>query len=110
MVAFREIILTRIVVYKFKGEYSCRAQNLAGTAMRNISLSVFVQPEILISKDSIVWIYSDDEQSEELELECPAVGNPKPEISWFKLGTPVESLHDDVVIRGDSLIIPTVKV
>ena len=104
----REILIVLLKI--LTGEYSCRAQNIAGTAMRNISLSVFVQPEITISNDSYIWIYSENEKTEGLELSCPAVGNPKPQISWFKLGTPVESLHDDVVIKGDSLFIPNVQV
>ena len=34
---------------------------------------------------------------------------PKPDISWYKLGTEVSNLHSDLIIFGDVLKFPVVK-
>ncbi|XP_040264776.1 hemicentin-1 isoform X1 [Bufo bufo] len=66
------------------GTYTCIAQNPAGTALGKIKLKVYEPPAIKPHyKEYSVSV------DESLTMLCEAYGNPEPEISWFKDGSPL---------------------
>ncbi|XP_055516615.1 neural cell adhesion molecule 1a isoform X3 [Leucoraja erinacea] len=61
------------------GEYVCMAQNKAGVYELEITLRVFVRPEITYVENKTVV-----EQEDHITLTCEAKGDPTPSITWMK--------------------------
>ncbi|CAG5129711.1 unnamed protein product, partial [Candidula unifasciata] len=72
------------------GRYSCVATNPAGFVSRDISLTVHGAPEI----SGIYQEYNDVVEANPVILPCPAVGTPKPHVTWYK---------DNVVLTEEEL-------
>ncbi|XP_075689566.1 hemicentin-1 [Rhinoderma darwinii] len=66
------------------GTYTCIAQNPAGTALGRIKLQIFEPPAIKPHKKE--YTVSVDES---VTMICVTFGNPVPEISWHKDGSPL---------------------
>ena len=74
-----------------------------------MTVQILVPPKILREIDAVIWDDLDESYvADGLELTCPADGVPSPNITWFKLGTRVEMLHDDIEIDGESMKFPIV--
>ncbi|XP_078055024.1 neural cell adhesion molecule 1-like isoform X8 [Mustelus asterias] len=61
------------------GDYICIAQNKAGDAELEITLRVFVKPEITFVENKTAV-----ELEEQIKLTCEAKGDPTPTIVWMK--------------------------
>ncbi|KAM8931068.1 hemicentin-1 [Pelodytes ibericus] len=61
------------------GTYTCIAQNLAGTALGKMKLKVHVPPEIKPHQKEYVIT-----MDKSVTMLCEAIGNPAPEIVWYK--------------------------
>ncbi|XP_072885672.1 neural cell adhesion molecule 1-like isoform X8 [Hemitrygon akajei] len=61
------------------GEYICIAQNKAGDFEMEITLQVFVKPEITYAENKTVV-----ELESQITLTCEAKGDPTPTITWMK--------------------------
>ncbi|XP_067364888.1 neural cell adhesion molecule 1b isoform X5 [Channa argus] len=60
-----------------EGEYTCTAKNKAGESEQELSLRVFVKPNI-----TYIVNQSTSEMEEQITLTCEASGDPTPTISW----------------------------
>ncbi|KAK7933456.1 hypothetical protein WMY93_004352 [Mugilogobius chulae] len=73
------------------GLYSCVASNQAGSSTKGFNLTVLEPPQISSSSPEELMLAVNSV----LELECSAVGNPPPTLSWLKDGNPLE--RSDIV-------------
>ncbi|XP_046985732.1 hemicentin-1-like [Schistocerca americana] len=82
-----------------KGKYSCLASNIAGVSEKDYNVAVNVPPKLAqaLIDDTINSIIGSP-----VIIKCPADGNPKPDIYWFKDGTPV---RNDKIRASDTLYI-----
>uniref|UniRef100_A0A8C3XUU2 Hemicentin-2 n=3 Tax=Chelydra serpentina TaxID=8475 RepID=A0A8C3XUU2_CHESE len=70
------------------GLYSCRASNVAGEARKDFSVEVLVPPSIEnAGEEDRVRV----PEGQSVSWSCVAAGNPKPEITWLKDGSPLLS-------------------
>lgn len=71
-----------------EGKYTCHAENQAGFTDKYFYLEVWVPPTIngsdRLTEVPVIL-------NRPMELSCPAEGNPKPEITWFRKGRAVPS-------------------
>ncbi|XP_012942941.1 hemicentin-1 [Aplysia californica] len=77
-------------VLRDAGSYSCSATNPAGVVSREISLTVHGTPEIPGPYNE----YNEIVERNPVILPCPAVGTPRPRVTWYK---------DDVQLTGNEL-------
>ncbi|XP_030599813.1 neural cell adhesion molecule 1b isoform X18 [Archocentrus centrarchus] len=86
-----------------EGEYTCIAKNKAGETEKELSLRVFVKPNItyIINRTAT-------EMEEQVTLTCEASGDPTPTITWSYGGhvfTEGEQSPDgNVVVRSDARV------
>ncbi|XP_038635653.1 neural cell adhesion molecule 1-like isoform X29 [Scyliorhinus canicula] len=73
-----ELTISRIEKWD-DGDYLCIAQNKAGDAELEITIKVFVKPEItyVVNKTAV-------ELQEQITLTCEAEGDPTPTVIWMK--------------------------
>ncbi|KAI8779431.1 hemicentin-1, partial [Biomphalaria glabrata] len=79
------------------GSYTCSATNPAGFASRDVSLIVHGAPEI----PGIYSDYNEVVERNPIILPCPAVGTPKPVITWFKDNAPLSFDGSNMVLLDD---------
>uniref|UniRef100_A0A3Q0RFS6 Neural cell adhesion molecule 1b n=1 Tax=Amphilophus citrinellus TaxID=61819 RepID=A0A3Q0RFS6_AMPCI len=79
-----------------EGEYTCIAKNKAGETEKELSLRVFVKPNItyIINRTAT-------EMEEQVTLTCEASGDPTPTITWSYGG---HSPDGNVVVRSDARV------
>ncbi|XP_055516059.1 hemicentin-1-like [Leucoraja erinacea] len=85
------------------GNYTCLARNGEGETRRHYTLIVQVSPSIL---GSDVPSEYDALVNEDVNLECVALGEPKPALRWLKDSKPLETLgqiHIELSSDGSSL-------
>ncbi|XP_055017752.1 hemicentin-1 [Boleophthalmus pectinirostris] len=68
------------------GLYSCVASNQVGSSTKGFNLTVLEPPQISSSSPEELMLAVNSV----LELQCSAVGNPPPTLSWLKDGNPLE--------------------
>ncbi|KAM9476100.1 hemicentin-1 isoform 3-T3 [Clarias gariepinus] len=86
---------------KHAGIYTCTALSSAGRASRDITLSVYVPPKILVGESDVSVI-----QGFQSLLPCSAQGVPEPKIHWEKNGDVIQNLRGKLtVLRSGELII-----
>nr|XP_032653549.1 hemicentin-2 isoform X2 [Chelonoidis abingdonii] len=82
------------------GLYSCVASNAAGKARKDFSVEVLVPPSIEnAGEEDRVQV----PEGRSVSWSCVAAGNPKPEISWLKDGSPLLS-RDAYYISPDGSV------
>ncbi|XP_043997257.1 neural cell adhesion molecule 1a isoform X5 [Gambusia affinis] len=86
-----------------EGDYTCIAKNKAGEKTEEVSLNVFVLPNITYFNNETA-----SEFDEEVTLTCEASGDPTPTISW-RFGNRVftegeQSLDRNVVVRSHARV------
>ncbi|XP_019904855.2 hemicentin-1 isoform X2 [Esox lucius] len=83
------------------GKYTCVATNAAGEAQLHIRLSVHEPPSIPFSgetfNETIIAGYP-------TQLECKALGNPLPAITWYKDGRPLTSAAGVTILKRGQLL------
>ncbi|XP_012591877.2 hemicentin-1 [Microcebus murinus] len=67
--------------------YTCRVTNVAGTAEKSFHVEVYVPP--MIEDDLATTLNKQVVINHSLTLECKAVGNPPPNLTWLKDSVPV---------------------
>ncbi|KAG8556198.1 hypothetical protein GDO81_017962 [Engystomops pustulosus] len=83
------------------GSYTCIAQNPAGTALGRIKLKIYESPSIKPhQKEYIATV------DESVTMVCEVYGNPAPQISWHKDGSP---LSGQGIISNGALQIASVQ-
>uniref|UniRef100_A0A0N5BTT6 Down syndrome cell adhesion molecule-like protein Dscam2 n=1 Tax=Strongyloides papillosus TaxID=174720 RepID=A0A0N5BTT6_STREA len=73
------------------GGYSCVAKNSGGETEKEFALTILTVPTIEESIDQNPRVI----HGNDLLISCPAVGNPKPLITWFKNGEEIEFEDND---------------
>ncbi|XP_076745519.1 neural cell adhesion molecule 1a isoform X8 [Maylandia zebra] len=106
-------LLIKHVTKVDEGDYTCIAKNKAGEKAEEVSLSVFVQPNITYLSNQTASEFDD-----QVTLTCQASGDPTPTISWsfgnkvFTEGEQAswtrpdtyESLDRNVVVRSHARV------
>ncbi|XP_023961842.2 hemicentin-2 isoform X1 [Chrysemys picta bellii] len=83
------------------GLYSCVASNVAGEARKDFSVEVLVPPSIEnAGEEDRVQV----PEGRSVSWSCVAAGNPKPEITWLKDGSPLLS-RDAYYISPDGSVL-----
>ncbi|CAG0883138.1 unnamed protein product [Darwinula stevensoni] len=71
-----------------RGQYSCRAENDAGSTT---AIATLIRPEITMTHSNPMTV----RVGERVRLECRGSGDPEPEVSWSRLdGVPIYSGRD----------------
>uniref|UniRef100_A0A668UL88 Neural cell adhesion molecule 1a n=1 Tax=Oreochromis aureus TaxID=47969 RepID=A0A668UL88_OREAU len=96
-------LLIKHVTKVDEGDYACIAKNKAGEKTEEVSLSVFVQPNITYLSNQTASEFDD-----QVILTCQASGDPTPTISW-SFGNKVftegeQSLDRNVVVRSHARV------
>ncbi|XP_060056373.1 hemicentin-2 isoform X2 [Erinaceus europaeus] len=91
------------------GRYSCKASNEVGEDWLHYKLLVLTAPVILGDTEELVEEVTVNASST-VSLQCPAVGNPVPTISWLQNGLPFpESPRLQVLEDGQVLQVSTAE-
>ncbi|XP_037653920.1 hemicentin-2 [Choloepus didactylus] len=92
------------------GRYSCKASNEVGEDWLHYELLVLTPPVILGDTEELVEEVTVNASST-VGLQCPALGNPTPTISWLQNGLPVSpSPQLQVLENGQVLQVSTAEV
>ncbi|ELV11784.1 Hemicentin-2 [Tupaia chinensis] len=92
------------------GRYSCRASNEVGEDWLHYELLVLTPPVILGDTEELVEEVTVNASSS-VSLQCPALGNPPPTISWLQNGLPLTpSPRLQVLEDGHVLQVSTAEV
>ncbi|XP_069861249.1 hemicentin-2 [Dipodomys merriami] len=92
------------------GRYSCKASNEVGEDWMHFELLVLTPPVILGDTEELVEEVTVNASST-VRLQCPALGNPAPTISWLQNGLPVSlSPQLQVLEEGRVLQVSTADV
>ncbi|KAM9207753.1 hemicentin-2 [Dugong dugon] len=92
------------------GRYSCKASNEVGEDWLHYKLLVLTPPVILGDTEELVEEVTVNASST-ISLQCPALGNPMPTISWLQNGLPFSpSLRLQVLEDGQVLKVSTAEV
>ncbi|XP_012862831.2 hemicentin-2 [Echinops telfairi] len=91
------------------GRYSCKASNEVGEDWLHYELLVLTPPVILGDTEELVEEVTVNASSS-VSLQCPALGNPMPTISWFRNGLPLSpSSRLQVLEDGQVLQVSTAE-
>uniref|UniRef100_A0A2K5KA06 Hemicentin-2 n=1 Tax=Colobus angolensis palliatus TaxID=336983 RepID=A0A2K5KA06_COLAP len=85
------------------GKYSCKASNEVGEDWLHYELLVLTPPVILGATEELVEEVTVNASST-VSLQCPALGNPVPTISWLQNGLPV-SLSPRLQVLDDGQVL-----
>ncbi|XP_069467045.1 basement membrane-specific heparan sulfate proteoglycan core protein isoform X3 [Ambystoma mexicanum] len=86
-----------------EGVYTCRVANSFGQAQDSAKLVIQALPKVMINvRTSVQTVLVGNA----VEFECLAFGDPKPSVTWSKVGSHIPS---DVVLQGGMLKIEEVK-
>ncbi|XP_007935886.1 hemicentin-1 [Orycteropus afer afer] len=77
--------------------YTCHVTNVAGTAEKSFHVDIYVPP--MIEGDLTTPLSKQVIVAHSLTLECKAVGNPPPVLTWLKDGVPVKA-SDNIRIEA----------
>ncbi|KAK2497109.1 hypothetical protein MC885_006689 [Smutsia gigantea] len=92
------------------GRYSCKASNEVGEAWLHYELLVLTPPVILGDTEELVEEVTVNANST-VNLQCPALGNPLPTVSWLQNGLPFSpSPRLQVLEDGQVLQVSTAEV
>ncbi|XP_035878268.1 hemicentin-2 [Phyllostomus discolor] len=92
------------------GRYSCKASNEVGEDWLHYELMVLTPPVILGDTEELVEEVTVNASST-VSLQCPALGNPAPTISWLQNGLPFSpSPRRQVLDDGQVLQVSTAEV
>ncbi|XP_053523819.1 hemicentin-2 [Artibeus jamaicensis] len=92
------------------GRYSCKASNEVGEDWLHYELTVLTPPVILGDTEELVEEVTVNASST-VSLQCPALGNPAPTISWLQNGLPFSpSPGRQVLDDGQVLQVSTAEV
>ncbi|KAM5331532.1 hemicentin-2 [Glossophaga mutica] len=92
------------------GRYSCKASNEVGEDWLHYELMVLTPPVILGDTEELVEEVTVNASST-VSLQCPALGNPAPTISWLQNGLPFSpSPRRQVLDDGQILQVSTAEV
>ncbi|CAH3175542.1 unnamed protein product [Porites lobata] len=81
-----------------EGQYTCKAENLMGTINASARLTVQFGPQILLSSNRLMA-----EHNQNVTIACTATGQPKPKITWSKVGGDLPKGRSEVM--NDALTI-----
>ncbi|XP_061490012.1 hemicentin-1 isoform X2 [Rhineura floridana] len=81
------------------GKYTCVAVNAAGEKQRDISLRVYVPPNIMGEEQNVSVIMGED-----LELHCQSDAIPPPTLTWLKDGQPLLKKLGLSIVEGGSVL------
>ncbi|XP_054272557.1 hemicentin-1-like [Macrosteles quadrilineatus] len=85
LLPYYDLVVTFPVNRTSAGQYKCLAENEVGSSAKLINLFVTVVPRIdPLTPTKVVGVAGED-----VQLSCPATGQPKPSISWSKQGSPL---------------------
>ncbi|NWU93884.1 HMCN1 protein, partial [Upupa epops] len=82
--------------------YTCIASNMAGRAMKDYSLQVYIRPTILNSGSHPSEVVTT--QGNEISLECEVEGIPEPAITWMKDGHPLVNRRGIVILHSGRVL------
>ncbi|KYO27917.1 basement membrane-specific heparan sulfate proteoglycan core protein [Alligator mississippiensis] len=86
-----------------QGVYTCRATSPSGEAQHSAKLVIQALPKVMINIRTLVQTVL---MGSAVEFECLAIGDPKPHITWSKVGG---RLRPDLVISGGTVKIERVE-
>ncbi|XP_037099133.1 neuronal cell adhesion molecule a isoform X9 [Syngnathus acus] len=88
------------------GDYTCTATNRLGTAHHIIKVAVKAAPFWISAPRNLILA-----PNETGILTCRVSGDPKPDISWFVNGVPIENAPEDPTrkVDGDTVILSRVQ-
>ncbi|XP_027279680.1 hemicentin-2 isoform X2 [Cricetulus griseus] len=104
------ILQLSLVQAEDAGRYSCKASNEVGEDWLHYELLVLTPPVILGDTQELVEEVTVNASSA-VSLQCPALGNPAPTLSWLQNGLPVSpSPRLQVLEEGQVLQVSTAEV
>uniref|UniRef100_A0A914H3L7 Ig-like domain-containing protein n=1 Tax=Globodera rostochiensis TaxID=31243 RepID=A0A914H3L7_GLORO len=89
------------------GTYACKAENLAGSEIKPITLGIGSAPTIMAGPDSVFGYIQ-----RTVTILCRAIGVPKPQVRWLMNGEPIGEGGETerfVHLPDDSLLIKDVQ-
>ncbi|XP_066112042.1 hemicentin-2 isoform X1 [Saccopteryx bilineata] len=84
------------------GLYSCRAENQAGTAQKDLELLVLIPPSVLGARDAQEVL---GQAGAEVQLECRTSGVPTPQVEWTKDRQPVLPGDPHIQLQEDGQVL-----
>ncbi|XP_030853395.1 hemicentin-1 isoform X1 [Strongylocentrotus purpuratus] len=85
--------------------YYCLVVNQAGADTRRITLTVKDAPRIINELPEVM----EQIMNTEVRIPCQATGTPRPQVSWFKDGRPIEQLRGYTVLGDNTLLISSLQ-
>ena len=70
-----------------RGEYQCVAENIAGRENMIATLTIQEVPQITMNPEGSFQV----KEGEPLKISCMAKGDPKPRVSWEKMGSQAQA-------------------
>ncbi|XP_077287306.1 hemicentin-1-like [Arctopsyche grandis] len=79
---FGQTLVVKKVRREHDGNYTCVAKNSAGEDKKNFKVDVLTAPTVEQQQDASLLLTA--KKGQDVHLECPVSGNPKPYIRWLK--------------------------
>ncbi|XP_019367559.1 PREDICTED: basement membrane-specific heparan sulfate proteoglycan core protein, partial [Gavialis gangeticus] len=86
-----------------QGVYTCRATSPSGEAQHSAKLVIQALPKVMINIRTLVQTVL---MGSAVEFECLAIGDPKPHVTWSKVGG---RLRPDIAVSGGTVKIERVE-
>ncbi|XP_022797128.1 peroxidasin-like protein [Stylophora pistillata] len=97
------MLLLRNVTYSDHGTYTCLASSVLGND--SVSANLTVQVPVIITQGPKSMAL---EEGSDLRLTCAATGNPKPRISWERLGSTLDTKR--LIVYGAAFMLKCLKI